>query len=69
MSHARGLARDARLVERVQGEYQEMPGLALTIEQACRLWGCDEPAARRVAAVFVEAGVLRWTHDGRWIRV
>jgi hypothetical protein len=25
---------DARLVERVLGEYREMPGLALTIEQA-----------------------------------
>ena len=30
---------DARLVERVLGEYREMPGLALTIEQARRLWG------------------------------
>jgi hypothetical protein len=27
------------LVERVLGEYREMPGLALTIEQARRLWG------------------------------
>ena len=25
---------DARLIERVLGEYREMPGLALTIEQA-----------------------------------
>ena len=32
---------DARLVDRVLGEYREIPGLALTIEQARRLWGCD----------------------------
>lgn len=30
---------DARLVDRVLGEYREMPGLALTIEQACRCGG------------------------------
>jgi hypothetical protein len=30
---------DAGLIERVLGEYREMPGLALTIEQARRLWG------------------------------
>ena len=39
---------DARLVERVLGEYREMPGLALTIEQERRLWGRrDLPACRR----------------------
>ena len=28
---------EARLIERVLGEYREMPGLALTIDQAWRL--------------------------------
>ena len=31
-------ARDAALIERVLGEYREMPGLALTVEQAQRFW-------------------------------
>jgi hypothetical protein len=35
-------ASDPRLLQRVHGEYMEMPGLRLTIAQACRLWnvGC-----------------------------
>jgi len=29
------------LVARVRGEYCEMPGLRLTVSQACRLWHLD----------------------------
>jgi hypothetical protein len=32
-------ASDAGLIERVLGEYREMSGLALTVDQAQRLWG------------------------------
>ena len=59
---------DDRLVERVLGEYREMPGLALTIEQARRLWGCDAVACRRIADVLVARHVLRWSRDRRLIR-
>lgn len=59
---------DARLVERVLGEYREMPGLALTIEQARRLWGCDAVTCQRIADVLVERHVLRWSRDKRLIR-
>ena len=59
---------DARLVERVLGEYREMPGLALTIEQARRLWGCDAVTCQRIVDVLVERHVLRWSRDGRLIR-
>ena len=49
------------VVERVRGEFNEMPGLRLTPEQAARLWGleprtCDEVLNRLVAASF-----LRWS--------
>jgi len=60
---------DARLVDRVLGEYREMPGLALTIEQARRLWGCDAVTCQRIAEVLVERHVLRWSRDRRLIRV
>ena len=30
---------DTGMIDRVLGEYREMPGLSLTIEQARRLWG------------------------------
>lgn len=59
---------DARLIERVLGEYREMPGLSLTIDQARRLWGCDAMLCRRVADVLVERRVLRWSREGRLVR-
>ncbi len=60
---------DARLIERVLGEYREMPGLALTIDQARRLWGCDAMSCRRVADELVERRVLRWSYHGRLVLV
>jgi hypothetical protein len=59
---------DARLIERVLGEYREMPGLALTIDQAHRLWGCDAPLCRRIADVLVGRRMLRWSRDGYLVR-
>lgn len=59
---------DARVIERVLGEYREMPGLALTIEQARRLWGCDAVTCQRIVDVLVERHVLRWSRDRRLIR-
>ncbi|MGV3519942.1 hypothetical protein [Luteitalea sp.] len=59
---------DSRLMERVLGEYHEMPGLALTLDQARRLWGCDEVTCRRVVDVLVARHELRWSHDHRLIR-
>ena len=59
---------DARLVDRVLGEYREMPGLALTIDQARRLWGCDAVTCQRIVDVLVERHVLRWSRDRRLIR-
>jgi Fic family protein len=54
-------------MDRILGEYREMPGLALTIDQAQRLWGCDAATARRVIDVLVARGVLQWSRDGRVI--
>lgn len=39
---------DPLLVNRVCGEYLEMPGLHLTLDQACRLWNAN-PATTLVA--------------------
>lgn len=60
---------DACLVDRVLGEYWEMPGLALTIDQARRLWGCDAVTCRRIADVLVDSGrprVLCRQKPSRW---
>lgn len=59
---------DVALLERVLGEYREMPGLALTIEQARGLWGCDVITCRRIAELLVDRHVLRWSREGRLVR-
>jgi hypothetical protein len=61
-------AMDVELAHRVVSEYREMPGLALTIPQAMRLWACDEATCRRVVRLLIEAGALRQMRDGRIIR-
>ena len=52
---------------RVQGEYDEMPGLCLTLEQAARLFGLERQSCERVLADCVRAGILRESH-GRFVR-
>ena len=59
---------DAELIERILGEYREMPGLAVTVEQACRLWGCDRATCERVVVLLTGRGILRWSRDGLLIR-
>jgi hypothetical protein len=46
------------LERRVRGEYLEMPGQRLTIEQASRLWGVDERIGAEVLNHLVDAGFL-----------
>jgi hypothetical protein len=59
---------NAALVERILGEYGEMPGLALTLEQARRLWGCDGTTCRLTVDFLVARGSLHWSRDGRLVR-
>jgi hypothetical protein len=53
-----------RLVERVRGEFLEMPGLRLTIPQAARLWGLDRPSCEAVVDVLVQREFLQRTASG-----
>lgn len=55
------------LVERILGEYREMPGLALTPEQARRLWGCDGLTCRAAIQLLVTRGALHWSRGGRLV--
>ena len=59
---------DASLISRILGEFREMPGLSLTIEQASRLWGCEAVICRGAIDMLVAGGHLRWSRDGRTIR-
>lgn len=56
------------LVERVRGEFIEMPGLQLTEAQAAKLWGIEPRDCRKIVEVLVGADFLRWTPNGRIAR-
>jgi hypothetical protein len=55
------------VIERVRGEFNEMPGLRLTPEQAARLWGLDKLSCSEVLRVLVSSSFLRWS-DGFVVR-
>jgi len=50
---------DSRLLQRVHGEYMEMPGLRLTVAQACRLWNVDAATSLDVLNRLVDEQFLR----------
>jgi hypothetical protein len=57
------------LVTRIRGEYLEMPGLRLTLEQAKRLFGVERALCKRVLDALVEAKFLCVRPDGAYARV
>jgi hypothetical protein len=59
----------AALVDRIRGEFIEMPGLQLTMAQAAKLWGMDLAACKHVVDVLVAASFLRWTRGGKIARI
>ncbi len=56
------------LVERVRGEFNEMPGLQLTVPQAARLLGIEQEACRVVIEALVASSFLRKTPTGAIVR-
>jgi hypothetical protein len=58
----------AGLVDRVRSEFEEMPGLRLTIPQASRLWGLDPAACQRIVEALVRTAFLQWSAGGTVMR-
>ena len=56
------------VVQRIRGEFLEMPGLRLTLRQAQRLWRLDETICDAVLGALVDARFLARTRDGAFIR-
>jgi hypothetical protein len=52
------------LVARVRGEYFEMPGLRVTLAQACRLWQVDMFTCEMLLEYLVRVGFLCKTASG-----
>lgn len=59
---------DDPLVTRVRGEYLEMPGLRLTLDQARRLWNLEAQTCREVLGTLIDDGFLARGTDGRYAR-
>ncbi|MEO8682444.1 MAG: hypothetical protein ABI665_25575 [Vicinamibacterales bacterium] len=56
------------LLDRVRGEFLEMPGLRLTPAQAARLWGVSDPIARGLLTTLAETRFLVHRDDGSYAR-
>jgi hypothetical protein len=56
------------IIDLVQSEYREMPGLRLTLEQMRRLWVLDRQTCQTVVEKLVDARFLMSTPDGQYVR-
>ena len=57
------------VLQRIQGEFVEMPGLRLTAAQAQRLLGLDRELCDQLLGALVEAKFLAQTRDGAFVRL
>ena len=62
------LMRIDEVLQRIQGEFVEMPGLRLTPAQAQRLWGLDRDVCDALLGALVDAKFLSQTRDGAFVR-
>jgi len=63
-----GRATNDASLDRIRGEYLEMPGLSLTERQAQRLWGLDHEACKTLLEALLQTGFLRRTERGSYVR-
>jgi hypothetical protein len=56
------------LLQRIEAEYREMPGLSVTASQAERLWGLDSITCAFVLTTLIQRRVLKRTANGTYLR-
>lgn len=57
------------VIQRIQGEFVEMPGLCLTAPQAQRLWGLDRDVCEALLGALVDAKFLSRTREGAFVKL
>jgi hypothetical protein len=57
------------ILQRIQGEFVEMPGLRVTAAQARRLWALEHDVCDALLGALVDAKFLARTRDGAYIRM
>lgn len=63
-----GYANLDRAVAAARREFDEMPGLTLTVDQARRLWALEPRLCSAVLRQLVDTGYLRQSTAGRYTR-
>jgi len=63
----RNVAERAILLRRIHREFEEMPGMSLTLTQAAALFGISREACSRILMGLAERRVLRLRSDGRFV--
>ena len=64
----RNIERREALVRRIVAEFDEMPGLRLSLCQASRLLGVTEAVADRILAALSRAGTLHRNASNMYVR-
>ena len=59
-------SKEDALLTRARGEFREMPGMRLTIEQAMRLWDLDRQTCQNLLNSLVAARFLEFDAHGRY---
>lgn len=54
------------LVQRIREEFEEVPGLRVTVTEASRFWGLDEQLCEQVLAQLLATGFLARGADERY---
>jgi hypothetical protein len=60
------MVHDERLHQRIRAEYNEMPGLRLTLAQAARLFNLERQHCEDVLTTLVSSGAL-WTNGQEFL--
>lgn len=55
------------ILQRIEAEYREMPGLKLTDAQAARLWHLNRDLCQAMLSVLVRDGILAQTRTGEYV--
>jgi hypothetical protein len=56
------------LVTRIKSEFNESPGMCLTLRQGARLWGIAPEECAKLVDLLVAEQFLRWTRNGELVR-
>jgi Fic family protein len=58
----------SKLVQRIQEEFEEAPGLVITVDQGARCWAIDTKTCERALTRLQAAGFLVKAADGHFKR-